>query len=290
MFQVKSAEEYERAITPENSELQLSSTEEQIIDHSEAQTPTASEPVHIQTEIVEEKPVVHLEPRGPIAEPVDVQAEVVEEKPVVHLEPRAATIEPVDVQAETEELKTITHLESRPATIEPIDIQVEPSPIVLSLKKDEPSTVSKTTTTTTAAATNLHGAGVDLPEIELVKPGPLPTISITKEKQKKVKEPITSEKPAKVKKSTGGLCASCFGAKAAQKQKKQGASEVAKAPIEPAKVTIEEKVDSPPPTIEITSTPTVDASPLPVLTVTTDQTFTSDIVNEETLEQTAVVI
>lgn len=267
--------------------MQSSATEEQTIEHSERQTATI-EPVQVQTEVVEEKPVVHLEPRGPIAEPVDVQAEVVEEKPVVHLEPRAPTIEPVDVQAETEEHKTITHLEPRPAMIEPIDIQVEPTPIVLSPKKDESSTVSKTATTT-AAATNLHGAGVELPEIELVKPGPLPTISITKEKQKKVKEPITSEKPAKVKKSTGGLCASCFGAKAAQKQKKLAASEAANAPIEPTKITIEEKVDSPSPLVETTSTPTIDASPLPVLTVTTDQTVSSDIIKEETLEETAVV-
>lgn len=262
-------------------------TEEHTIEHLEPRAATI-EPVHVHTEVVEEKPIVHLEPRSPIIEPVDVQADVVEEKPIVHLEPRGPTADPVDLQADIVEHKTITHLEPRPATIEHVDIQVEPTPIILSSKKDETSAVSKTTTT---AATNLHGAGVELPEVELVKPGPLPTISITKEKHKKTKEPIVAEKPAKVKKSTGGLCASCFGAKAAQKQKKQTASETATAPIEQTKVSIEEKVDSPPPPppVETPTTPTVDSSPLPVLSVTTDQTLSSDTIKEESLQQTNVV-
>jgi hypothetical protein len=197
---------------------------------------------------------------------VDVQAEVVEEKPVVHLIPRAPTIEPVDVQAEPVEHKTATHLEPRPAIIEPVDVQPEPTPIVIPLTKKEESTVTKATTL------NLHGAAVDLPEIELVKPGPLPTISIKKEKHKKVKEPITTEKTPKVKKSTGGLCASCFGAKAAEKKKKETATETVKAPIEQTKVLEEtEKKDDQSPTI-IVPTPSIESSPIPTLSATTNET------------------
>lgn len=268
-------------------------TEEPTIEHLELRTATI-EPVQVHTEVVEHKPIVHLEPRSPIIEPVDVQADVVEEKPIVHLEPRGPTADPVDPQADivVEHKTTITHLEPRPATIEPVDIQIEPTPIILSSKKkDEPSTVSKSTT---ATALNLHGAGVELPEVELVEPGPLPTISITKEKHKKAKEPITAEKPAKAKKSTGGLCASCFGAKAAQKQKKQAAVVTANAPIEQTKLSVEEKVDSSPPlAVEtptvITASPTIDSSPLPVLSVTADQTVSSDTIKEELLEQTSMV-
>lgn len=229
---------------------------------------------------MEEKPVVHLEPRSPIIEPVDVQAEVVEEKPAVHLVPRAPTIEPVDVQAEPAEHKVATHLEPRPATIEPVDVQPEPTPIIIPSTKKEESTVSKVAT---AATTNLHGASVDLPEVELVKPGPLPTIptiSITKEKQKKVKkEPITTEKVPKIKKSTGGLCASCFGAKAAEKKKKEATAEAAKAPIEQEKTLEEtEKKDEQSP-VAVVPTSTVDSSPIPTLSVTTNET-----VNEQTVQ------
>ena len=62
---------------------------------------------------------------------------------------------------------------------------------------------TKKTTTTTTTAIDLHGAAVDLPDIQLVEPGPLPTISTSK-----------------VKKSASGLCASCFGTKS-NKQKLQ---------------------------------------------------------------------
>jgi hypothetical protein len=209
---------------------------------------------------------------------VDVQAEVVEEKPAVHLVPRAPTIEPVDVQVEH---KVTTHLEPRPATIEPVDVQPEPTPIVIPSTKKEESTVTKVTTVTT----NLHGAAVDLPEVELVKPGPLPTISITKEKHKKVKEPITTEKTPKIKKSTGGLCASCFGAKAAEKKKKEAASEIVKAPIEQTKVLEEtEKKDDQSPTITV-PTPTIESSPIPTLSVTTNETTVVPKVDIHTVKE-----
>jgi len=161
--------------------------------------------------------------------------------------------------------KPIVHLEPRPATIEPVDVQAEPTRIVIPLKKGEESTVLKTTITTTT--TNLHGAPVDLPQIELVTPGPLPTLSLTKEKHKKPKELITTEKPAKVKQSSIGLCASCLGSKAAEKKKKEITSETVQAPIEQTKVIEEEKQGDVPPVI--------DVSPLPTLSVTEEKHKTS---------------
>jgi hypothetical protein len=211
-------------------------------------------------DVVEEKAIVHLEPRSPIIEPVDVQAEIVEEKPVVHLEPRSPVIEPVDVQAEPIEHKPIIHLEPRAATIEPVDVQHEQTPIVIPSTKHQESTVSK-------VKTSLHGAPLDLPEIELVTPGPLPTLSISKDKHKKPKESIVTEKSPKVKKaSTGGLCASCFGSKAAEKKKKETISETVKAPIEQKKVIEEEKKDDTTPPPIIISTPTTAEQTVPSIT------------------------
>ena len=140
-------------------------------------------------------------------------------------------------------------------TIEPVEVQTEPTPIVIPLTKSEESTVSKITT-------SLHGAAVDLPVVQLVEPGPLPTLPLTKEKHKKPKEAVTP----KVKKSTGGLCASCFGAKAAEKKKKELTSETVKAPIEPKKVVEKEKKDEVPPTTSL-PTPTIELLP-----PTTDET------------------
>jgi len=231
----KPAAEYERPITPELTE----TTEEQ--------------PVQVQAEVVEEKPFV--------------QAEIVVEKPIVHLQPRAPTIEPVDVQAEVIEKKPIVHLEPRAPTIEPVDVQPDVTPIVIPSTKSEESI--------RLSETHLHGAPVDLPEVELVKPGPLPTLSIKKEKHKKPQESIKIEKTPKepkVKKSTGGLCASCFGAKAAEKKKKETTSETAKAPIEQQKLE-EGKTDDVSPT-----TPTIESSPIPTLSATTE---------EQTLEKSA---
>jgi hypothetical protein len=228
------------------------------------------EPVDVQAEVVEEKPKVHLEPRSPIIEPVDVQAEVVEEKPKVHLVPRAPTIEAVDVQPEIIEHKTITHLEPRSPIIEPVDVQPEPTPIVIpSTKKDE-STVSKT-------PLSLHGAPVDLPELDLVKPGPLPTLPKLKEKHIKTKEVVVKDAP-KVKKSTGGLCASCFGAKAAAKNKKEATSEPTKAPIEQKKIVEEVKKDDIHPT-------TVELSPPPVLPVTNDDSTVLPNIHVDTFQE-----
>ena len=241
---------------------------------------------------MEEKHKVHLEPRSPVIEPVDVQADVVEEKHKVHLEPRSPVIEPVDVQADVVEEKHKVHLEPRPATIETIHVQSEPTPIVIpSTKKDE-STVSKT-------ALNLHGAPVDLPEIELVKPGPLPTLPKLKEKHTKPKKPIATEKPAKVEKtpkvktSTGGLCASCFGAKAAAKNKKETTSEPINAPIEQKKVVEEIKKDDIP-AITIETPSTIELSPPPVLPVTPDETTVltnvhADTFQEQTLQKSTEV-
>ncbi len=230
-------------------------------------------------DVVQEKPIVHLEPRSPIIEPVDVQAEIIEEKPRVHLEPRSPIIEPVDVQAEIIEHKTITHLEPRAAIIEPVDVQAEPTPIFISSRKSEESTVT----------TNLHGAGVDLPKIELVEPGPLPTLPIAKEKHKKTKELIKTEKTPKVKKSTGGLCASCFGAKAAEKKKKEITSETVKAPIEPKKITEEEKKDDEPQPTTILTTPTIESSPIPTLSTTTLPNVHIDSFQEPFVEQSLEV-
>ncbi len=92
---------------------------------------------------------------------------------------------------------------------------------------------------------DLHGAAVDLPAVKLVTPGPLPTLPKTK-----------------VKKAAGGLCASCFGAKSAEKKKKEQAAEsVPVAPIEPQKPVEkedEEKKDL---------SPILEVSPSPSTTV-----------------------
>ena len=173
--------------------------EETTVTRRDSPSPT----IELSSEKVDEQPVVHLEPRGPTADPVDLQADIVEPKPIVHLE-------------------------ARPDTVEPIVFQSEATPIVIPSTKSEESTVAK-------SLVNLHGASVNLPEVELVKPGPLPTLPLAKDKTLKSKEISTAEKPAKVKKTTGGLCASCFGAKAAEKKKKAALSDTVKAPIEAKK-------------------------------------------------------
>lgn len=159
---------------------------------------------------------------------IELSSEKVDEQHVLHLEPRGPTAEPVDLQADIVEPKPIVHLEARPDTVEPIVFQSEATPIVIPLTRSEESTVAK-------SLVNLHGAPMDLPEVELVKPGPLPTLPLAKDKTLKSKVVSTAEKPAKVKKSTGGLCASCFGAKAAEKKRKAPLSDTVKAPIEAKK-------------------------------------------------------
>ncbi|CAF1620683.1 unnamed protein product [Adineta ricciae] len=263
----KPSSEYERAMTPTDIELQTPTMEEKSIVHLEPRSATAEPEHHSHIETFEEKPHVHLEPRAPTIEPVDVQAEKTEEKPRAHLQPRSPVIEPVDVQAEESEHKVTTHLEPRAPTIEPVDVQPELAPAIVHATKHEESTVSKITTP--ILLQNLHGAAVDLPEVELVEPGPLPTLTITKEKHKKSKEPIVSttsaEKPVKTKKASAGLCASCFGAKAAEKKKKESKSETVKAPIEQKKVEEEVKKDEPPVTT-IETTANIESSSQPVPT------------------------
>jgi hypothetical protein len=91
-----------------------------------------------------------------------------------------------------------------------------------------------------------------------------------------------------VKKSTGGLCASCFGAKAAEKKKKEATAEAAKAPIEQEKTLEETKKKDEESPLAVVPTPTVDSSPIPTLSVTTYETDLPKVeietVNEQTLE------
>ncbi|CAF0810937.1 unnamed protein product [Rotaria sordida] len=239
----KSPIDYEKSIIPENTELQSTT--------------------------IEQKPIVHLEPRSPIIEPINLQSEIIDEKPIVNLDAQQPKIESINVQPEIVKHKTITHLEARSPTIEPIDVQYEKTSIVVPLtRKTDESTSSKPTI-------NLHGAAVDLPEIELVKPGPLPTLPITKEKHKKPKELGTTDKTPKVKKSTGGLCASCFGTKAAENKKKELTSKTLQAPIEQKKIIEEEKKDNIPSTTIISSAPTIESIPVPVLPTKTTTTTTT---------------
>ncbi|UJR35322.1 hypothetical protein I4U23_028083 [Adineta vaga] len=284
----KSTNEYERAMTPTDTE-QTPTMEEKPIVHLEPRSATAEPEHHIHVETFEEKPHVHLEPRSPIIEPVDVQAEVTEEKTHVHLEPRSPVIEPVDVQAEVTEEKPHIHLEPRSPVIEPVDVQPDEPPIIVHATKHEESTISKSTPS--PLTIDLHGAAVDLPEVELVEPGPLPTLPIIKGKHKKSKEPIakttpttTTEKPVKIKKPSVGLCASCFGAKAAEKKKKEATtSESVKAPIEQSKVVVEEKKDEPATTTILTTT-VIESSEQPQ-PVSTQETISLPSVNIDTYQE-----
>lgn len=102
------------------------------------------------------------------------------------------------------------------------------------------------------SAVSLHGAGVELPKLELVQPGPLPTLSLTKGK-----------KGTKPKKSTVGLCASCFSTKSKEKSKQQ------ETVGEPITATIDQKTTTQEiKTQEIHTAPIVEA-PLSLSTTTT---------------------
>jgi hypothetical protein len=156
-------------------------------------------------------------------------------------------LQPPIIKTELIQHKPEIHLKSRPATIEPVDVQFEKTPIVIPLTKSEPVTVTKKPTV------DLHGAAVHLPEIQLVEPGPLPTLSTPK-----------------VKKSAGGLCASCFGVKSAKQKKKESVSKPVQAPVEQKKIGEVEKKEDLPPTVTITTpTSTVESSSLP--SATTDK-------------------
>jgi hypothetical protein len=88
----------------------------------------------------------------------------------------------------------------------------------------------------------------------------------------------------KIKKSTGGLCASCFGKKAAEKSKKEIISESIQAPIEQKKsIEKEEKKEDLSPIIEVPSVPltTIDQPILPKVNI--------DIFKERNFQKTAEV-
>ncbi|CAF3400959.1 unnamed protein product [Rotaria socialis] len=138
----------------------------------------------------------------PEPEPITLKSQVIEHEPIIHLEPRSPVIEPVDVQPEERN-------------------------IIIPLTKTDEMTIQKK-----RAHIDLRGAAIKLPDIELVQPGPLPTLSIGKEN--KAKKPKT--------KSTGSLCASCFGKKSKEnKRQKETISETAQAPIEHKKIIEPEK-------------------------------------------------
>ncbi|CAF2111151.1 unnamed protein product [Rotaria magnacalcarata] len=174
------------------------------------------------------KPASEYEPRStPEVEPITLKSQVIEHEPIIHLEPRSPIIEPVDVQPEERNI------------------------IILPTKTDEMTSQKK------RIHIDLQGAAVKLPDIELVQPGPLPTLSIGKEnKGKKIKT-----------KSTGGLCASCFGKKSKEnKRQKETISETAQAPIEHKKIIEPEKKEDLPSTT-IVATHTNESSALPSIVI-----------------------
>ena len=118
------------------------------------------------------------------------------------------------------------HFEPRSPVIESSDVQSEPAPILTPSIKSQESTIVK------RPIAELHGTDVNLPNVESAQPGPFSKISMT-----------THKKTAKVKKSTGGLCASCLGGKAAEKQKNETISESVQPPIEQKKTIEQEKED-----------------------------------------------
>ncbi|CAM4760231.1 unnamed protein product [Rotaria magnacalcarata] len=174
------------------------------------------------------KPASEYEPRStPEVEPITLKSQVIEHEPIIHLEPRSPIIEPVDVQPEERNI------------------------IILPTKTDEMTIQKK------RIHIDLQGAAVKLPDIELVQPGPLPTLSIGKEnKGKKIKT-----------KSTGGLCASCFGKKSKEnKRQKETILETAQAPIEHKKIIEPEKKEDLPSTT-IVATHTNESSALPSIVI-----------------------
>ncbi|CAF1545270.1 unnamed protein product, partial [Adineta steineri] len=214
-------------IHSEMTEENIVPVQSDIIEHESIPQPEVIESVEVQPEIIEQveeqaetiEKEIEIQPE--IIQQVEDQSEIIQQeteiqpeiKSEVQLESHPVIIEEsVHIQSDIHELKTPVHLEPRPPTIVPVDAPIEKVPIIISPKKSEPIAVTKKPTI------DLHGAAVVLPEVQLVKPGPLPTLSITKGK-----------------KSTGGLCASCFGSKSAEKKKKQRHSKTVSAPIEQKK-------------------------------------------------------
>lgn len=225
---------------------------------------------------IQAKPASEYErPVTPEVESLLVRAEpavtVIEQESVTHTESPTEIEHEAIIHTESQpeiEHKPQVHLEPRPATIEPVDVQAEPAPVVIvSLTKSEEKTVTKKSTTL-----DLHGAAVDLPKVELVTPGPLPTLSISKEK-----------KTTKVKKPSAGLCASCFGAKSASKKKKEAVSEPVQVPIEPKKSIGQEEKKDLSPIIEVPSSTekTADEPILPKVNI--------DIFKERTFQKSTEV-
>lgn len=225
---------------------------------TELQTEVQEEPPSVTTEsvnvpsevpaVIETEAETDLESRLPSVDVVDAQSEpaaVVE----TDLESRAPIMDVVETQAEPSpvvESESHVHLIPRPATIEPVDVQPEVTPIIIPAKKSEIETMTKKSSTI-----GLHGAAVDLPSVPLVVPGPLPTIpSLTKEKSE-----------TKVKKSSVGLCAACFGAKSAQKKKKSLASEPVPLPLAQEKFVTAEKQAVVTPITEVQSATTTSDKP-----------------------------
>jgi len=174
----------------------------------------------VPSEVIQIIETKQIEVPTEVVQPAACEVVIVTE--TFQIEPPQLEIETLSESVPVETIK-VEHLEPRPATIEPIHVESEPTPIVIPKEKHEESTVSK-------ALENLHGASIDLPQVELVTPGPLPILTIAKEKKEKpTKKP--KEKTVKAKKSSVGLCASCFGAKAAAKKKKDATN----APIEQKK-------------------------------------------------------
>ncbi|CAF0958978.1 unnamed protein product [Rotaria sordida] len=140
--------------------------------------------------------------------------------------PVTPEMERITVESKSIEHEPMIHLEPRPPVIEPVYVQPEKTQTIVPLTKtDEVTKITK------KPSIDLHGAAVNLPDVELVQPGPLPTLSIKKQ-----------DKTKKVKKTSGGLCASCFSTKAKEKTKqKETISGTIRAPIEQKKSFEEEK-------------------------------------------------
>lgn len=209
-----------------------------------------------QVESIEEKVADESNVESVVAQLVDeslLQAAV--QEPVIEKETLESESKIVDEQ------QVLTGLEAASINVESVDIVTETKDIVKTDLKADESAILK-------PLANLHGASVTLPEVELVSPGPLPSIPVTKEKTKKTKKPkeeTKQEKTAKPKKSSGGLCGSCFGAKAAEK-KKEKRSTTAKEPIEPNKVEEQTKEDIP--TVVITPSDNVESNNIDTALVT----------------------
>jgi hypothetical protein len=218
----------------------------------------------IQTETIDDKTMIESDAVLPAVQSVELLLEQVDDKQTAHTELQPLLDESIDVQSEIVEHQSIVTSDAQAILIEPVNAQCETMPIVMSMNTGDELTTSK-------SITNLHGASVTLPDIELVQPGPLPSLSLTNDKVKKSKQATTNDKSVKTKKSSGGLCGACFGAKAAQKSKKEKISATVQAPIEQTKaIEIESKPD-----VATVTVPTIETlEPIVnIVELTTDETI-----------------